>query len=94
MSDKGLEIFEASIEKFQEFVENVTHKLKAQNVKVKSEIDTQIILQEELEKNIEELKAKKALLIEDSKRIVDPRRNVLSLKDFMNCTPDQDIVLV
>lgn len=93
MSEKGLEIFEESIQKFKEFVETVTHKLKAQNFKFKDEISVQQKLQEELQGDIENLQIQKEKFLLDSKKQVDPRRNVFNLKECMTCTPDMDIVL-
>ncbi|KAJ3333108.1 hypothetical protein HDU91_002978 [Kappamyces sp. JEL0680] len=93
VSDRALEIFESSVQKFQSYFDTVTRQVYHENSKLNAEIKKQQELEASLETLIANCKVRKRELVKEVGRQVDPRRNVLNLHQHMTCTPEMEVVL-
>ena len=93
VENEGILIVDRSIAKFHHYFDTVTKKAENENARLKAEINRQHELAKEIQKDIDELGDKNKLLKQQNTTVVDPRRNVLRLKDFMTCTPEMDVLL-
>jgi c-di-GMP-binding flagellar brake protein YcgR len=91
--ERGLEIIHRSMEKFTEYLDRVILKANEEHHRLKNEIQRQEELRVQIEQDIQMEESKNKALKEALTKQVDPRRNVLKMKEFMTCTPDMDIIL-
>jgi c-di-GMP-binding flagellar brake protein YcgR len=91
--ERGLEIIHRSMEKFTEYLDRVILKANEEHHRLKNEIQRQEELRVQIELDIKLEETRNVALRESLAKQVDPRRNVLKVKEFMTCTPDMDIIL-
>jgi hypothetical protein len=79
--------------RFGTYFNKVIVKESENNARLKNEIQRQNQIRKEIETDIQtELERNKQFKLRSAK-MVDPRRKVLKLKEFMTCTPEMDIIL-
>ncbi|KAJ2998123.1 hypothetical protein HDV02_004800 [Globomyces sp. JEL0801] len=93
VSMRAAEIIEQTIQKFDGFFNKSTKQLFNRNLYLKSEIKLQQQNIKLLESELKELQKVQGKLSAVDESVIDPRRKVLNMRKYMDCTPDMDIIL-